>query len=257
MVEHRWARPQWYESIDSTNRAVLADPVLGVVVVADHQSQGQGRRGRTWTAPPGTALAVSVSVPSVPPARRGWVPLLAGLAVARALREHPDGISAGLKWPNDVMVTGPGEPEPRKVCGILAAARPDVLVIGAGLNIDQSRDQLPTPLATSWTLALGGPVRRDVRTSWLTAYLDQLAELLDGLARGAPEPADDYRRSCQTIGAQVRIDLPGGEAVLGVARRVDDQGALVVRTEDGEQTYHAGDVIHLRPQPDPDGGPPR
>lgn len=230
---------------------MLADPVPGAVVVADHQSAGQGRRGRVWSAPPGTALAVSVAVPAVRSDRVGWVPLLAGLAVSRAVTQCGYGVLPRLKWPNDVLLTGPGESEPRKVCGILAAARPGVVVIGAGLNIDQSREQLPTAAATSWALAAGVSLPPEIRRRWLNAYLDHLAGFVDGLVGGMPRLRSCYREACSTIGAPVRIDLPGGETTSGTAVDVDAQGALVVRTARGDMTFHAGDVIHLRPLADP------
>ncbi len=246
MVEHRWARPQWHSTVDSTNRLVLADPVPGAVVVADHQSAGQGRRGRVWSAPPGTALAVSVAVPEVRSDRIGWLPLLAGLAVSRAVTQCGYGVRARLKWPNDVLLTGPGESEPRKVCGILAAARPGVVIIGAGLNIDQSREQLPTAAATSWALAAGVCLPPEIRRRWLNSYLDHLAGFVDELAGEMPGLQASYREACSTIGQLVRINLPGGDTTSGTAMDIDAQGALVVRTAWGDQTFHAGDVIHLR-----------
>ncbi|MGB3185936.1 MAG: biotin--[acetyl-CoA-carboxylase] ligase [Ornithinimicrobium sp.] len=249
MVEHRWARPQWHSTIDSTHRVLLADPVPGAVVVADYQSAGQGRRGRVWSAPPGTSLAVSVAVPSVRSDWIGWVPLLAGLAVSRAVNQCGYGVRARLKWPNDVLVTGPGESEPRKVCGVLAAARPGVVVIGAGLNIDQRREQLPTAAATSWALAAGIALPHEIRFRWLNAYLDHLARLLDDLADGV-QMRLSYREACSTIGQQVRIDLSGGRTISGGAVDIDADGALLVRTERGELAFHAGDVIHLRPVAD-------
>lgn len=249
MVEHRWARPQWYETLPSTNRFLLDDPVPWSVVVADHQSQGQGRRGRTWSAPPGTSLAVSVVVPTAlfaGPDQLGWVSLAAGLAAARAVEENSAGVRTGLKWPNDVLVSGPGEPQPRKVCGILAAVQGGAVVIGAGLNIDQSREQLPTTTATSWALAAGAPLVPRTRHNWLDAYLGHLAMLLEELAAGGAALRASYREACLTVGQEVRVDLPGGDAARGTATGVDGHGALLVHTADGLQEFHAGDVVHLR-----------
>lgn len=220
-------------------------------MVADHQSAGQGRRGRSWTAPPGTALAVSVAVPLPEPALVGWVPLLTGVAVVRALMVSRYAVPAGLKWPNDVLVPESGAW--RKVCGILAQVvpaspgRPGVVVIGTGLNVDQERDDLPVPTATSWRLARGGAVLPDgVREAWLDDYLDHLARLLDALKVDPSAVRSAYQERCRTLGSTVRVHLPDGTVHEGRAEAVDPSGALVVASGSQTRHHHAGDVVHLR-----------
>lgn len=231
---------------------MLAAPRPGRVVVADYQSAGQGRRGRTWSAPPDTALAVSVAVTAPAPEVRGWVPLATGLAVVRALQDSRYAVSAALKWPNDVLVPDAGQW--RKVAGVLAQAVPgpdgaDVIVVGTGLNVDQGRDQLPVTTATSWRLARGGAVLPDgARAAWLEAYLDHLADLLDALGSDPVPVATAYRQVCATIGTGVVVHLPGGAQASGRAVGVDDGGALVVAGPDGVRSHLAGDVVHLRPR---------
>lgn len=247
MRAHGWARPEWHPSIGSTNTAALGDPRPGRVVVADHQSAGQGRRGRSWTAPPDTALAVSVVVPAPAPDLRGWVPLATGLAVSRALSASRYAVSAGLKWPNDVLV--PERGRWLKVAGVLAQAQGDVIVIGTGLNVDQSRDQLPVASATSWRLARGGALLPDdARESWLADYLAHLAGLLEDLAGDPWSVAAAYRRECRTLGTDVQVHLPGGGVASGQAIDVDASGALLVQDEDGVGAHLAGDVVHVRPR---------
>lgn len=256
MVSQPWARPEWHATIDSTNTRLLADPRPGAVVVAEHQSAGSGRRGRQWVAPAGTALAVSVALRSPSAERIGWVPLVAGLAVVRALAAHEFALGTLLKWPNDVLVPEadrpPGVPDalaprPGKVCGILAQARGEVIVLGAGLNIDQGAEQLPAPGATSWRLALGATsLPHGVRRTWLTGYLHCLGELLAQLDEDLPAVAATYLAHCDTVGRQVQVDLPGGERSTGVATAVSADGGLVLQTPEGEVTHHAGDVVHLR-----------
>ena len=127
-------------------RQETAEP--GTVLVADYQSAGRGRLGRTWTAPPGTSIAMSVLVrpDGVDPARWTWLPLLTGLAVADGL-SGAAGLEARLKWPNDVLV---GD---RKVCGILAERVETPVgpacVVGMGINTHLERADLPVPTATS------------------------------------------------------------------------------------------------------------
>jgi BirA family biotin operon repressor/biotin-[acetyl-CoA-carboxylase] ligase len=242
-----WEPPEWHESVGSTNVLVLEDPRPGRVVVARHQSAGLGRRGRSWQAPPGTSLAVTAVVPAPEPAARGRVPLLAGLAVAEALAEGPYAVDARLKWPNDVLVREEGEW--RKVCGVLAqGARHErhgpVVVVGAGVNLWQTREELPVPTATSWRLALGGdgPAPEEAG-AWLDRYLAALSSRL-----GNPAAAREaYADRCLTLGAEVVVHLPGGGRHTGRATGLGPDGSLVVAGPDGTRTHHAGDVVHLRP----------
>jgi len=247
VVRQQWARPEWHATIDSTNLAVMSDPQPGRVVVAEHQSAGLGRRGRTWTAPPGRSLAVSVAVTTPAPDLLGWVPLLAGVAVQRALAMSEPALTAELKWPNDVLIPpGPGM-RPGKVCGVLAAATPESVVIGVGLNIDQTADELPVPTATSWALAGGQPRLPDgLRAAWLTSYLEQLSVLLHDLGQDPEKSRSTYLRVCSTIGRNVSIELPGGAVEHGMATDVDARGALVLTNDGHWSVHHAGDVVHLR-----------
>ena len=258
MVTHiSWERPEWHPSIDSTNLEAARDPRPGRVIVADHQSAGLGRRGRTWTAPPDTSVAVSVVLPAPGPALLGWVPLVTGLAVSQALSASRYAVPTVLKWPNDVLARD-GQ-EWLKICGVLAHAAADgggvpAVVVGAGLNIDQTREELPVPTATSWRLARGGPGGKvaaplpdGAREQLVTDYLDRLADLMGTLARDPGTVRTAYRDHCSTIGAQVSVHLPEGGTRTGTAVEVDDSGALVVEG-DGRRTVHlAGDVVHVRP----------
>jgi BirA family biotin operon repressor/biotin-[acetyl-CoA-carboxylase] ligase len=220
---------------ESTNAVVAgrarAGEPAGLVVVAEQQTAGRGRLGRSWVSPPRAGLTFSVLLrPTLPLAHWGWVPLLSGLAVARALRGQT-GLDALLKWPNDVLVSG------RKVCGVLAeVAAPGAAVVGIGLNVTTRREELPHDGASSLQLEGSGTTDRD---TILRAVLRELSAVTadDAAARA------DYRRLCATLGAPVRVELPAGPPVIGTADGVDDDGRLIV---DGTP-YGAGDVVHLRP----------
>lgn len=249
MVAIRWARPEWHESTDSTQLLALRAPRPGRVVVARHQSAGQGRRGRSWTAPPGSALAVSAVVPAPPAAELPWVPLVAGLAVAQALGEGDHALPARLKWPNDVLLRDPADGQWRKACGVLAQVVPGgrdgaVVVVGAGLNLRQRRQELAVPTALSWRLARGEQeLPREEEPAWLGRYLGHLAAGLADL----PAARSAYLRRCGTIGQQVRVQLPDGSVREGTAEGVGPDGSLRVRGEEGVSVHHAGDVVHVRP----------
>lgn len=225
----------------------------GLVVVAEHQTEGRGRLGRQWVAPARSSLTVSFLVvpPAAIPAERWtWLPLLTGLAAAGAVR-RTTGVEVGLKWPNDVLTlddagSGDATPGGLKLGGILlerverdgAAAA----VVGIGLNCSQTREELPVPEATSLALAGGGDVDR---SALLEALVEELASQLDVWAAGTDlRPA--YLELCVTTGRQVRVSVPGGE-VVGEAVDIDASGRLVVRTEAGEERLGAGDVVHVRP----------
>ena len=222
-------------AVGSTNAVVVerarAGEPAGLVVVTEHQVAGRGRLDRTWVSPPRAGLTLSVLLrPDLPAARWPWLPLWGGVAVARTLREQT-GVDAVLKWPNDVLVGG------RKLCGLLAEVpAPGAVVLGIGLNVTTRADELPRPDATS--LALEGATTTD-RDTVLRALLRGLGDVL---AEASP---DGYRALCSTIGAPVRVELPGGSAVQGSAQAVDDDGRLVV---DGVG-YAAGDVVHLAQRP--------
>ena len=219
----------------STNELVAerarAGEAAGLVVVAESQTAGRGRLDRTWTSPPRAGLTLSVLVrPDLPPASWPWLPLLTGLAVATAVREQAE-LDAVLKWPNDVLVEG------RKVCGVLAEVpAAGAAVLGIGLNVTTRPDELPHAGASSLQLAGGATTDRD---TLLRAVLRALGAALADV--GAGQAA--YRARCSTLGERVRVELPGGTAVEGVAQEVDEGGRLVV---DGTP-YGAGDVVHLRP----------
>ena len=228
-------RVEVVDSAGSTN-ALVAErarqgEAAGLVLVTEHQTAGRGRLDRTWTSPPRAGLTFSVlQRPTWPVASWGWLPLLTGLSVASALREHA-GVDAVLKWPNDVLVEG------RKVCGVLSeVADASSVVLGIGLNVTTRPDELPHAGATS--LRIEGATTTD-RDTLLRAVLRALEQSLQDLDTSR----DRYRALCSTIGATVRVELPGREPLVGTAEAVDDAGQLVV---DGER-FGAGDVVHVRP----------
>jgi BirA family transcriptional regulator, biotin operon repressor / biotin---[acetyl-CoA-carboxylase] ligase len=239
-----WRRIDVVEETGSTNadllaRAAAGEDVDGAVLMAESQTAGRGRNGRMWSTPPRSQVALSagVGVGAVPSEAWGWLPLLTGVAVVDAVAEVT-GVTAGLKWPNDVLV-GDG-----KLAGILAeVAAPDpVVVVGLGLNVTEA----PDPAATSLSL-LGATADRTVLAEAVLRHLAARVDAWRAAAGADATLAADYRSRSVTIGTRVRASLPGDRAVEGVATDIDDQGRLSIDTGDEVLTVSAGDITHLRP----------
>jgi BirA family biotin operon repressor/biotin-[acetyl-CoA-carboxylase] ligase len=225
------------ESVDSTQSyaAKLAEDgaVDGTAVVAETQTNGRGRRGRVWHDAPGESLLMSVILrTSLPVVRLPLLSLAASVAVAEALREV-GGVDARLKWPNDVHVRG------RKIAGILLERRGDVVVLGIGVNMVQ-RELVPELAAVATSLALEDG--RTDREALLSAVLDGVAQWRNRLERdGFASVRARWSALATTPGRQVSVD-----GVAGVARGLDDDGALVIENAGGTTRVLAGDVLELR-----------
>ena len=242
----------------STNADLLARAAdgapEGIVLAAEEQSAGRGRMGRAWVSPPRAALTFSALLRPLPvaPARRGWLPLLAGVALASAVREVT-AVDARLKWPNDLLA---GD---AKLGGILTEAAGGAVVVGIGLNVSTEPDELPPPgpgpaspagslAATSLRAVGSASLDRDLL---LTGILGELEHWYLAWRRAGGDAercglAGEYTRLCATIGRQVRAELPGGRLVSGLAAGIDPAGRLIVRVPGGELPVAAGDVVHLR-----------
>lgn len=221
---------------------VLAWPHLSTLVTRD-QTAGRGRLDRSWVAPAGAALAVSVLLRELPanPDVRGWIPLAAGTAMCEAVRAQLPQHQVAVKWPNDVLV------DARKICGILAEATADTVIVGAGVNTAMTSEQLPVPTATSFA-ALGVTVDDD---ALLTAYLTRLDALLRALVESDDAVSSGLHEAvtaqCATLGRAVSVSLPGGRTLVGTATALDADGRLLVEVAGTEHTVSAGDVVHVRP----------
>ncbi|MGA0877997.1 MAG: biotin--[acetyl-CoA-carboxylase] ligase [Ilumatobacteraceae bacterium] len=249
---------RWVESTGSTNadlmEAALRQGPHGLVLVADHQTAGRGRLDRTWEAPHGVNLLMSIlirTVPTSPHHLTQAVAIAAAEACEGVAAERGRSIRVDLKWPNDVLIDG------RKVAGILASAGsfpggpaggvgPDFVVVGLGLNIGWAPDgaiSLARAMAGGTGSALTGSDIRDLRDEVLLAVLDRLEELL---ASEIEIPAR-YRRRLATLGRDVRIELPGGGVLEGRVVGIETDGRLVVLDACAiTHRFDVGDIVHLR-----------
>jgi BirA family biotin operon repressor/biotin-[acetyl-CoA-carboxylase] ligase len=246
-----WQQINLVAETGSTNvdlaEAARAGARPGTVLITDYQSAGRGRQGRTWTAPPGTSIAMSVLVQpnGVESPRWTWLPLLAGIAVADGVRAVV-GLPAVLKWPNDVMLSG------RKLAGILAerveTPSGPACVVGMGINVSLRSADLPTETATSLAIA-AAEAGTDIpgRTAVIAAVLAELELLIRRweVAGDNAAAVHGYVERCDTIGRRVRVEL-GQRTVQGLAEGIDSDGRLLVRTDAGTEVLGVGDVVHVR-----------
>ena len=236
------------DTLASTNAEVIGRALEGapdgLVVVADHQTGGRGRLDRTWESPAGTSVTFSILLrPETPTRSWPWLPLLTGYAVDKAIRAA--GLEAGVKWPNDVLV---GD---KKVAGILVerveTPQGPAAVVGVGINVSLTADQLPVPTATSLELELGRPVDR---TDVLVEALNAIREAVDAWELGGDDSGmrlhASYAAACVTVGQDVRVDLPDGSVLEGHAVQIDPAGQLVVESDGRRVPVSAGDVVHVR-----------
>jgi len=240
----------WYEELGSTSDRAkeLADAGAehGVVVIAEAQTAGRGRCGRTWVSPARKNLYFSVVLrPDLPPARAAELTLVSSVAICDALRQA--GVAAGIKWPNDLLVSE------RKIGGILTelAAEPDQVqwvVVGVGVNVNARPEDFPEELrgeATSLLVERGQPAPRALFAAAcftaLEEWIDRHAEEGFGVIR------DAWRARTVTLGREVVVKADGRE-IAGIAEDIDDAGALLVRTTAGIERILSGDVALLRPR---------
>jgi BirA family biotin operon repressor/biotin-[acetyl-CoA-carboxylase] ligase len=236
------AGPGWsvalHPTASSTNAIAAENPVPDTIVVADHQTAGRGRLGRTWDTPLGSALTFSVVIdPGL--ADHDWplLPLAVALAVGDGVRRAAE-VPVALKWPNDLLI------EHRKFCGILLervqpASGGPLAIIGIGINVGLGAEDLPVPTATSLAIA-GSSVDR---TEVFTAVVPALSTILGALRSEPTAVLERYRTECDTIGREVTVSLPDGEELRGTATGLDRNGRLMV----GDRAIGAGDVVHVRP----------
>jgi len=239
----RFDEVSWVDEVGSTNADLLdaaRDGADEQVLLADFQSAGRGRRDRSWTAPPGSSLMLSVLVRrGLTVERAGQLTMALGLAAADAC-QRTCGVRPQIKWPNDLVHAD------RKLAGILAEAVVEgstmtAAVLGMGMNTGW--DELPTELATTATslnLLAGHTIDRVELAARVLEYLEHWLGADSGHLRSA------YTSNSATVGRRVRVDLPTGR-IEGTADSISVEGHLVIAAADGDRAVSVGDVVHLRP----------
>ena len=241
-IEHAALLPSTNDRLKQRARAGAAP---WTVVLADAQTAGRGRQGRRWVSPPGNIYMSVLLRPAPPGARWSVLPLAAGLAVAEALAG--EGLEARLKWPNDVMVSD------RKIGGILAEATSsadglEYVVIGIGVNVAVRPPDLPPDVAATVTCAAEELTRAVDPIALAAAVLARLTVWYHALAREGPRAVQAaWRARALPWWGQTVEAMSGERRLRGIARDLDEGGALILELEDGTRAVlHSGEVREVR-----------
>jgi BirA family biotin operon repressor/biotin-[acetyl-CoA-carboxylase] ligase len=247
-----------FKELASTNSFALElakNPISqGTVVLADSQTAGRGRLQRSWFSPPGANIYGSLIFSfSSPLQTMGWIPLMAGTAIAQAIEDHAE-IGVTLKWPNDILI------DERKVGGILCesfkrSSKETCVVIGFGINVNLPESAFPKDLeliATSLQIQSQHPLDRHHLLKSVITALEQGWEAL--ISEGPQTCQLAYTTRCSTLGKKVQVQFPDGRELEGMAQSIGEQGQLQMipsPSDTKEQSarileVHAGDIRHIR-----------
>lgn len=224
--------------------AAITGAEAGTVISAEAQTHGRGRLNRRWFSPAGQNLYFSVVLrPSLPPHRMGLLTLASAVAVAQAIRSVT-GTSAMLKWPNDLLMDG------RKICGILSEMSCDSeqvrwMVVGIGCNVNT--DRFPEEIASIATSLLAVTGKKQNRAFLLAEILNRMETWHDQyVAKGAKPVLDAWRKWPNMLGTEVTaLFTEADEKLSGIARDIDENGALVLALPDGTETTVLSGDVHL------------
>jgi BirA family biotin operon repressor/biotin-[acetyl-CoA-carboxylase] ligase len=250
-----------HQDLPSTNREALSlaqnGATHGTVVIAESQSGGYGRHGRTWFSPPGLNIYCSIVVRGMGQNLSlsqwlSWVPLVSALAVTEATQQV-EAVSLSLKWPNDLLLYD------RKVGGILcessfATSNDPVVIIGIGLNANIPPVSFPEELRSTAASLMEASRRPIDRNRLIAQLLLELEHCLGELQSSGPvRLRQAYTARCATLGRQVRVLFTNDQPIVGIAEALSADGALQVRTQSAHPRspmplvdVRAADVIHLR-----------
>ena len=230
----------FFEEVDSTNnkaKQIALEEKEGAVVISEMQTSGRGRRGREWQSPKGGIYISFILKPNISPERAPQLTLVSSLALVETLNSMNDKLNAKIKWPNDVLISG------KKISGILTELSADMekinyIVVGVGVNINTDINNLPET-ATSLKLEMEEDVSVKLfLKSFLEHYDSIYQEYLDG---GINQIIERWKDNSDTLGKNVKI-IGINETYEGLAKDIDENGALILKTKEKEIKVYSGDV---------------
>ena len=241
-----WQNAIVKDEVTSTNdiaRELVASNIEeGTFVLANFQTKGRGRQNRSWEAPKNSSIFISIVLKPNSEKNLGWIPLLVGLALHKAL-EAETRKDIKIKWPNDLVLVENNQEF--KFAGILVERTNEYVIAGVGINFDQEKEELPVSNASSLKQILQSSMTKE---SVIAAFLTELSArwLEENNASTWPTPSlvRDYKTNCITLNKKITAQLPGGEVINAEVVDISQTGELVVKTDDGTRSLSSAD-IHL------------
>ena len=241
-----WQNAIVKDEVTSTNdiaRELVANNIEeGTFVLANFQTKGRGRQNRSWEAPKNSSIFISIVLKPNSEKNLGWIPLLVGLALLKAL-EAETKKDIKIKWPNDLVLVENNQEF--KFAGILVERTNEYVIAGVGINFDQEKEELPVSNASSLKQILQSSMAKE---SVIAAFLTELSArwLEENNASTWPTPSlvRDYKTNCITLNKKITAQLPGGEVINAEVVDISQTGELVVKTDDGTRSLSSAD-IHL------------
>ena len=241
-----WQNAVIKDEVKSTNdiarELVVSNIEEGTFVLANFQTKGRGRQNRSWEAPKNSSIFISIVLKPNSEKNLGWIPLLVGLALHKAL-EAETRKDIKIKWPNDLVLVGNNQEF--KFAGILVERTNEYVIAGVGINFDQEKEELPVSNASSLKQILQSSMTKEsVIASFLTELSARWLEENNASTWPTPSLVRDYKTNCITLNKKITAQLPGGEVINAEVVDISQTGELVVKTDDGTRSLSSAD-IHL------------
>jgi len=230
----------FFEEVDSTNnkaKQIALGENEGTVVISEMQTSGRGRRGREWYSPKGGVYVSFVLKPNVSPEKASQLTLVSSLALVKTLNSMDNNLNAKIKWPNDILISG------KKISGILTELSADVekinyIVVGVGINLNTEKGILPEN-GTSLKIEMKEEVSIKL---FLKSFLEHYDSIYQEYINGKIDLIiERWKNNSDTLGKKVKI-IGINETFEGLAKDIDENGALILQTKEKEIKVYSGDV---------------
>ncbi len=230
----------FFEEVDSTNnkaKQIASEEKEGTVVISEVQTSGRGRRGREWNSPKGGIYISFILKPNIPPERAPQLTLVSSLALAETLNSMDKKLDAKIKWPNDILIKG------KKISGILTELSSDIekinhIVVGVGVNLNTDKNALPET-GTSLKTEMGENVSIKLFLKLFLEHFDLVYK--EYITNGINKMIERWKFNSDTLGKKVKI-IGMNETFEGLAKDIDENGALILKTGEKEIKVYSGDV---------------
>ena len=234
---------EYYTQLKSTNEESWElsndGAKSGTVVITDNQFEGKGRNGRNWLATPNKSLSFSILIEKIIPVKLcGWIPIITALAIERALSHFQ--IQISLKWPNDILLNG------KKMGGVLIESKikgtlVNKLIIGIGLNINESKDELDPSIASLATSLHIYSRKNFQRERILAEILNEMEPIIEGFPENMDMILESWTANCNHIDKKIQFHN-GSYVISGIFKGLGKNGSAILKTNQSEEEFHSGEV---------------